>query len=129
MGEELHKGAPLRNYGYSRENRKQFTEPEGILWESLRGRKLHRYKFRRQHPISDFIADFYYHECKLMIELDGEYHNALEQRQYDEGRTYELNELQIKVIRFTNREVLEDLNFVLDEIGAHVLEYSYERKK
>ena len=121
MSEELHKGAPLRNFGYSRENRKQYTEAEGILWQALRARKLLRYKFRRQHPISDFIADFYCHECKLMIELDGEYHNTIEQRQYDEGRTYELSELHIKVIRFTNNEVIENIGFVLGKIRAYLL--------
>lgn len=126
---ELHKGAPIRNFRYSRENRKQFTEAERRLWECLRNRKLHGYKFRRQHPISDFMADFYCHECKLMIELDGEYHNTVEQRQYDEGRTYELNELKIKVIRFTNREVIDDIDFVLDETGAYLLKFSYENNQ
>ena len=86
------------------------------MWTHLRNRKLRGFKFRRQHPISDFIADFYCHECKLIVELDGEYHNNIEQRQYDNGRTYEINELHIKVIRFTNREVLEDFNFVLSKI-------------
>lgn len=129
MGEKLHMGAPSKHFFYSRENRKLFTEAEGVLWEALRDRSLHGYKFRRQHPISDFIADFYCHECKLIVELDGEYHNDIEQREYDEGRTFELNELKIKVVRFTNQEVLEDIDFVLSEIGAHLLKYSYEKDK
>ena len=116
MAQELHKGAPPKHFYYSRENRKQPTRTEKILWTHLRNRKLRGFKFRRQHPISDFIADFYCHECKLIVELDGEYHNNIEQRQYDNGRTYEINELHIKVIRFTNREVLEDFNFVLSKI-------------
>lgn len=126
MAEELHKGAPRKNFYYSRENRKVSTKVEAILWKLLRNRKLHGFKFRRQHPISDYIADFYCHECKLIVELDGEYHNTIEQSQYDDGRTYELNELKIKVIRFTNQEVLEDIDFVLNEIGAHLLDFSYE---
>ena len=129
MAEELHKGAPAKHFYFSRENRKVSTEVEEILCEVLRDRKLHRYKFRRQHPVSDFIADFYCHECRLIVELDGEYHNAIEQRQYDEGRTFELNELKIKVIRFTNREVLEDIDFVLREIETHLLNYSHENEK
>ncbi|HEX8041761.1 MAG TPA: endonuclease domain-containing protein [Chryseosolibacter sp.] len=120
MSDELHKGAPPKHFYYSRENRKMNTEAEGILWGKLRDRNLLGYKFRRQHPIADFIADFYCHECKLIIELDGEYHNEMEQIQYDTGRTYELNEFKIKVVRFTNIEVLEHLDFVLGEIGTHL---------
>jgi very-short-patch-repair endonuclease len=87
MAQEMHKGAPPKHFYYSGENRKLSTKAEQVLWTHLRNRKLHGYKFRRQHPILDFIADFYCHGCKLIIELDGEYHNAIEQRQYDEGRT------------------------------------------
>ncbi|MGH9926883.1 MAG: endonuclease domain-containing protein, partial [Nitrososphaeraceae archaeon] len=99
---------------------------ELVLWTYLRNRKLDGFKFRRQHPISDFIPDFYCHECKLIIEIDGEYHNAVEQKQYDDGRSYELKELKINVIRFTNREVLEEIDFVLDEIRAYLSKYAYE---
>ena len=84
MGEELHKGAPSKHFYFARENRKASTEAEKKLWKALRNRNLHGYKFRRQHPIFDFIADFYCHECKLIVELDGEYHNNIEQRQHDE---------------------------------------------
>ncbi|MGC1241070.1 MAG: endonuclease domain-containing protein [Chryseosolibacter sp.] len=90
---------------------------------------MHGYKFRRQHPIADFIADFYCHECKLIVELDGEYHDDIGQKQYDEGRTYELNELKVKVIRFTNREVFDHIAFVLDEISAHLVAYAYENDR
>src|SRR5687767_7196901 len=128
MAEELHKGAPPKHFYFSRENRKVSTEAEELLWEALRARKLNRFKFRRQHPVSDFIADFYCHECRLVVELDGEYHNAIEQGQYDKGRTFELNELKIKVIRFTNREVLEDIDFVLREIGTCAKLFSPKRK-
>ena len=97
-----------------------------MLWTYLRARELHGYKFRRQHPISDFIADFYCHECKLIVELDGEYHNIIEQKQYDDGRTYELEKLKTKVIRFTNQAVLEHIDFVLDEISTHLFEHSHK---
>ena len=129
MAQEMYKGAPPKHFYYSRENRKRSTESEEVLWTHLRNGKLNGFKFRRQHPISDFVADFYCHECKLIVELDGEYHNDLSQKQYDEGRTYELNELKIKVIRFTNREVLEDIAFVLHEIGALLPAYLFETKK
>jgi very-short-patch-repair endonuclease len=122
MGNELHKGASPQNFFFGRENRKQPTKTEQILWSHLRDRKLHGFKFRRQHPIGDFIADFYCHECKMIVEVDGEYHNDIEQKQYDGGRTYELNELKVKVIRFSNREVLQDIDLVLKEIGSQLLE-------
>ena len=120
MTQELHQGAPPKHFYYSRENRKQSTKTEQALWEHLRNRKLQGFKFRRQHPISDFISDFYCHERKLIVELDGEYHNDFEQKKYDEGRTLELNKLDIKVIRFTNRQVLEDIAFVLNKIAEHL---------
>ena len=126
MIQEMHKGAPAKHFFYARENRKQSTKAEQVLWTHLRSRKLHGFKFRRQHPIADFVADFYCHECKLVIELDGEYHNVIEQRQYDKGRTYELSELKIKVVRFTNREVLERIDFVLDEISARLFQFINE---
>ena len=96
------------------------TEAESILWNCLRDRRLNNFKFRRQHPIGDFIADFFCLERNLVIEVDGDYHNDIEQAQYDEGRTYELNELKIRVIRFTNQEVLSNIDFVLNEIGKHL---------
>jgi very-short-patch-repair endonuclease len=86
----------------------------------LRSRRLSGFKFRRQHPIADFIADVFCLECNLIVEVDGDYHNEMEQKQYDEGRTYELSEFKIKVIRFTNREVLDDIDSVLKKILQHL---------
>ena len=122
MSKELHKGAPPKNFVFGRENRKQPSEAEEMLWAHLRGQRLHGFKFRRQHPIGDFIADFYCHECKLIVELDGEYHNDKGQIQYDETRTYELKELKVNVIRFTNREVLNDIHAVLKKVGSELLD-------
>jgi very-short-patch-repair endonuclease len=119
--DKLHKGAQTRLFHYARENRQQATEAEKILWQHLRNRKLNGFKFRRQNPIGDFVADFYCVECNLVIEIDGEYHTSIEQRQYDEGRTYELSELKINVVRFTNEEVCENINHVLKEIEKHLI--------
>ena len=118
MSLEIHHGAPGRNFYYSRENRQLSTNAEKALWAQVRNRKLQGFKFRRQHPIADFVADFYCHEGRLVVEIDGEYHNDREQHQYDEGRVYELKELNVKVIRFTNREVLDNMDFVLKKIQA-----------
>ena len=87
-----------------------------MLWEHLRNRKLNGLKFRRQHPLNNFVADFYCHEAKLAIELDGEVHDIEEQKDYDNGRTYELNELGITVIRFTNQQALTKTDEVLNQI-------------
>ncbi len=118
--DNLHKGAYLKLFEYARINRKKMTKAEGILWKYLRDRRLNGFKFRRQHPIADFIADFFCLECNLVIEVDGNYHYNREQAQYDEGRTFELTDLQLKIIRFTNSEVTERIEFVLREIEKHL---------
>ncbi|MGV3596967.1 MAG: endonuclease domain-containing protein [Bacteroidota bacterium] len=89
------------------------TEAERFLWSELRNRKFESVKFRRQHPIGKYIADFYCHELKLVIEIDGAVHNSQDQKEYDKGRTQELNEKGILVIRFTNSEVENNLQNVL----------------
>ena len=119
--DKLHKGAQPRLFHYARENREQATKAEKILWQHLRNRKLKGFKFRRQNPIADFVGDFYCVECNLIVEIDGKYHASIEQRRYDEGRTYELSELKIKVVRFTNEEVCENINYVLGEIEKHLI--------
>jgi very-short-patch-repair endonuclease len=103
----LHKGADSKLFYFARQNRQTLTEAEKILWKCLRNRKLRGFKFRRQHPIEHFIADFFCLEYGLVVEVDGGYHNESEQKKYDEGRTFELRELKVKVIRFTNEEVIE----------------------
>ena len=114
--DNLFKGANSELFHFARQNRKIQTKSELLLWERLRNRKLKGFKFRRQHPISNFIADFYCVECNLVIELDGDYHQHRDQSEYDQGRTYELEELNLKVVRFTNREVIENIELVLEKI-------------
>jgi very-short-patch-repair endonuclease len=92
------------------------TEAEEILWEHLRNNKLNGLKFRRQHPLDIFIADFYCHQRKLIIELDGGIHDVLNQREYDEGRTFELEGKGFKILRFRNEEVIKDIDSVLYRI-------------
>jgi len=87
------------------------TQAEKVLWQEIRNKKL-GVKFRRQHVIENFIVDFYCHECKLAIEVDGGYHLEQNQREYDENRSFNLSEYGITVLRFTNDEVLIDTNKV-----------------
>jgi very-short-patch-repair endonuclease len=118
--ENLHKGATSPLFGYARENRQKQTKAENLLWLNLRNRKLKKRKFRRQHPLGKYIADFYCHECSLIVELDGGYHLSPEQADYDKERTLYLENAGLKVIRFSNEEVLEKISSILKEISDHL---------
>src|SRR5690606_5533328 len=93
-----------------------FTQAESVLWEQLKGKKLEEFKFRRQHIIDQSIADFVCLERMLVIEVDGGYHNQLEVIEADKIRTEHLEELGYKVIRFTNEQVIGDIENVLQSI-------------
>jgi very-short-patch-repair endonuclease len=97
--------------------RKKETQAEKKLWEALRNRKLQNMKFRRQHPLSGFIADFYCHELNLVIELDGKIHLSKEIKQNDKIRQAIIEGLGLKVVRFSNDEVLYNIENVLSEIS------------
>ncbi|HYM93362.1 MAG TPA: endonuclease domain-containing protein [Chitinophagaceae bacterium] len=114
--DNLHKGATGKLYEYGKDLRQTSTKAEEVLWQHLRNKKLNGLKFRRQHPLDNFIADFYCNEKKLVIELDGGIHDEKEIRQYDEARTYDLKEFDITVIRFRNEEVLNDIKYVIEKI-------------
>ena len=97
--------------------REHMTLAELTLWERLNKSQLN-YRFKAQHPIDIFIVDFYCHKCKLVIELDGEIH--LSRKEYDEGRTAELERFGLKVIRFSNNEVLTNIENVITEIKENL---------
>ena len=107
------KGAPSDSFSKAQLLRRNETKAEKLLWEKLRNNQLEGLKFRRQHPVNIYIADFYCHKFKLMIELDGDYHNQEEQKQKDEVRTEVLRLNDLKIIRFKNEEVEQDINQVL----------------
>jgi very-short-patch-repair endonuclease len=96
--------------------RKNMTLAELILWKKLKDKKIFKSKFRRQHPVDIFIVDFYCHEYKLAIEIDGEIHNNEETKEYDLGRTAELKNYGISVLRFTNDQVIYNLDYVVTRI-------------
>ena len=100
---------------YARENRKNMTLAESFLWQNLRNNALD-HKFLRQHVIGDYIVDFVCRDDGLVIELDGAYHAEREQQIDDEIRTHDLEKIGFRVIRFTNEEVLYDIEAVLEEI-------------
>ena len=103
----------------AKENRKHQTEAEAALWEVLRANQLGE-KFRRQHVIGDFIVDFVALNSKLVIEVDGAYHNDAEQMEADKLRSDFLNEAGFKVLRFTNEQVLQDTDNTIKEIKANL---------
>ena len=110
------KGAPSDSFSKAQFLRRNETIAEKLLWEKLRNNQLGGLKFRRQHPVNIYIADFYCHKFKLIIELDGDYHDQEEQKQKDEVRTEVLRLNDLKIIRFKNEEVEQDINQVLTTI-------------
>ena len=99
---------------YAKKLRKNMTEAETILWEELK--QLDGYHFRRQHPINDFIADFICLSAHLIIEVDGKYHDVSQQQTEDDMRTDALSKMGYTVVRFTNDEIITDVDRVVDEI-------------
>jgi very-short-patch-repair endonuclease len=96
------------------------TEAEAALWERIRNRHLNGSKMRRQHPIDRYIVDFYCHDSRLVIEVDGEIHEQNDNPDYDKNRTQDLIALGLTFIRFTNKQVLQNIDLVLAEIKRHL---------
>ena len=97
--------------------RRRATGAERALWERLRDRQLQGLKFLRQYPIGPFIADFCCRDRRLVVELDGEIHGTEQQTARDRGRDAYLEGLNYVILRFPNRQVLEDPESVLREIA------------
>jgi type I site-specific restriction-modification system R (restriction) subunit/very-short-patch-repair endonuclease len=100
----------------ARELRKNQTSAEEVLWQLLRNRKLDNLKFRRQHQIGHYIVDFYCHERKLIVELDGAVHFTTERQKHDSTRDKYLTSSGFNIIRFRNDEVLNNIEDVLSKI-------------
>ncbi len=97
--------------------RRRGTAPEALLWQCLRGRRMLGAKFRRQHIIGSYIADFYCHEARLVVELDGPSHRREDQRECDALRDEELQQEGFRVLRLQNEFVLHDPARALQVIG------------
>ena len=102
----------------AKEFRSKPTEAESILWERIKGKKLKGSKFRRQHPIKRFIVDFCCSTANLVVELDGEIHRGKEAE--DAAREEVIEALGYKVIRFSNSQVTDDIESVLEEIQRNL---------
>jgi very-short-patch-repair endonuclease len=116
MRKPMHHAAKSDLFEYVKYLRENMTKAETVLWKKIRNKRLAGFKFRNQHPIHVYILDFYCHETKLSIEVDGEYHLDKYQVQYDNDRTQFLAEIGIRELRFTNAQILENIDNVLEEI-------------
>ena len=110
----------LNNLPYLKETRrylrKAMTEAELVLWQAIKDKKLKGRKFRRQHSIGHYIADFCCPSEKLVIELDGQHHYTPQGKAKDLDRDAHLALMKFKVLRFENKEVMESLSEVLRKI-------------
>ena len=113
-------GATPPVFEKARELRNNMTKAEKILWQVINNGQVFGLHFRRQHPINKFIADFYSHKVRLVIEVDGEIHSTEEQMEYDRSRNYFMNELGLLVLRFTNQQVINNVDAVLFSIKEEV---------
>jgi len=109
-------GAKANTFDTAKKLRDNMTKSEKLLWTKLRNRQVLGLRFKSQHPIEKYIADFYCHKIKLVIEVDGGIHKLKDQHEYDINRTTDLNDLDIEVIRFTNEEVLNQIDDVIENI-------------
>ena len=104
---------------FARENRMNPTLAEQMLWEYLRAGQI-GFRVLRQHIVGDYIVDFLLPDINLVIEIDGAYHAERQQEEYDELREQDLNNLNYNVIRFSNEEVLHDIDNVIDKISGEL---------
>ena len=121
---DMYYGAKPELFRLAEHMRKKPTEAEKVLWKSLKGFRRDGYIFRRQHPIEFFIADFYCHKIKLVIEVDGGIHLIEERIEYDDRRSGEIESFGIKIIRFNNEEVLMNVESVILEVKRIINELS-----
>jgi len=107
----------------ARQLRNNSTQAEIILWKRLRGKDIYGYDFHRQKPIDNYILDFFCYELMLGIELDGMTHNWEETIEKDRQKERRLNELGITVLRFTNNQVMNDMENVMGVINDFIVRF------
>src|ERR1700761_8724096 len=119
MRQKMFLGAGNLIFQNATELKRNMTHAELVLWGHLKGKQLGA-KFRRQHPIGQYIADFYCHQHKLIIEIDGGIHQLPEIADNDIERQLDLEANGIKIIRFTNEQIFSQLEKVLNDINKAV---------
>jgi len=121
---EIFFGASPEIFARARQLRRNMTKSEKTLWAYLRNQQLCGFYFRRQHPMGQFIADFFCAKARLVIELDGGIHDVKEVREHDISRQQEIENWGITVIRFRNEEVMDNIQDVLLKISRHLQTFS-----
>jgi very-short-patch-repair endonuclease len=105
---------------YSRRLRKEMTDAERLLWSKIRGKQLKGYQFYRQKPIGKFIVDFYCPNANLVLELDGGQHYTEDGITKDRRRDNFMRSIGLRVLRFSDREVFENIEGVIEKIGENL---------
>jgi len=106
----------------SRQLRKSMTDAERHLWAKIRMKQLKGYQFYRQKPIGDYIVDFFCPRAKLVVEVDGSQHSSDEMAEYDRIRDEHMRNLGLRVLRFTNTEVLTNIEGIIESIIENMQE-------
>ena len=114
------KGAHPEIFRRAENLRNNPTEAEKKFWEVLQLDPYKKFHFRRQHPIHHFIVDFYFHKLNLIIEVDGEYHETADQQKKDQLRSDLLEFQKLEIIRFSNQEVLQQIDSVLIRLDEKI---------
>ena len=115
----MHYGATMETFQIAERLRRDMTTAEKALWERVCKNQL-GVRIRRQHPIWKFIADFYCHEVKLVVEIDGGIHLISENKEYDISRDIILSDFKIEILHFTNDEVLNETDLVIERIKSTI---------
>ncbi len=116
----FYKASPLI-FKRAKELRNNVTQPEMVLWGYLKTKPL-GCKFRRQHPLGIYIADFFFYKLKLVIEIDGAIHNDEQIKQHDNERQKAIESEGIKILRFTNEEIMKQFEVVIAKIQTELYE-------
>lgn len=128
MKTDMHYGASPAIFKLARYLRKNPTKAEAVLWHHLRKNQMGR-RFRRQHPAWKYVVDFYCHPLRLVIEVDGGVHEDPEEQINDKEKTENLESLGLHIIRFSNEQVLFDIDNTLSKIADKIKDLELLRYK
>ena len=101
--------------------RRNAPQQEGILWQYVKNRKINNQKFKRQYSIGRYVVDFYCPALKLVIEIDGDYHLQESVKKYDTERQNFMESMDINCLRFSNRDIEENIDVVINKISSYSL--------
>jgi very-short-patch-repair endonuclease len=123
-GMPMYYGAKPKLFEFAKRMRYAPTEAEKLMWQILTGDEFRQHKFRRQHPIAKYIADFYSHLLVFVVEIDGGYHLEPAQKEFDDFRDEDMHQLGIRVMRFTNDEVIHAREKVIRKLSDYIAQTS-----